>query len=93
MSDQQALEELDPDVLEVGDLLGQHGLALLEGEERLRLLWIADHRDDHVVEMARGPLDDVEVTVCDGIERARAEGGGHECSCKDGRPRLRRSRP
>ena len=91
--DEQALEELDPHVGEVRDLLGEHLLALLEREERLRLLRVADHRDDDVVEMARGPLDDVEVTVGDGIERARAQGGGHACSCWDGRPRLRRSRP
>ncbi len=60
-----------------GDLLGQHLLTLLQGEQRRGLLRVADHRDDHVVEMARGPLDDVEMTVGDGIERARAEGGGH----------------
>ena len=75
--DEQALEELDAHVVEVGDLLGEHLLALLEREERLRLLRVADDRHDDVVEVARGPLDDVEVTVGDGIERARAEGGGH----------------
>ena len=55
----------------------EHVLALLEGEERLRLLRVADDRDDDVVEVPRGPLDDVEVTEGDRVEGTRAECGGH----------------
>ena len=92
--DEQALEELDPHVGEVRDLLGEHLLALLEGEQRRRLLRVADDGHDHVVEVARGPLDDVEVTVGDGIERARAEGGGQAGAAPvRAGPDLGRSRP
>src|SRR4051812_26210792 len=75
--DQQALEELDRHVPEVRGLLVEHVLALLEREERLRLLRVADDRDDDMVEVARGPLDDVEVTEGDRVEGTRAECGGH----------------
>ena len=75
--DEQALEELDRDVAEVRGLLVEHVLALLEGEQRLRLLRVADDRDDDVVEVPRGPLDDVEMTEGDRVEGTRAECGGH----------------
>ena len=63
-------------------------------EQRLRLLRVADHRDDDVVEVPGGALDDVEVAVGDGIERARAEGGRHAVLLSVGTAgrRLRRSR-
>ena len=75
--DEEALEELDAHVVEVRDDLAEHLLALFEREQRLRLLRVADDGHDDVVEVPGGALDDVEVTVGDGIERARAEGGGH----------------
>ena len=74
--DEQPLEELDAHVRQVAEHLVQHLLALLEREERLRLLRVADHGHDHVVEVPTGPLDDVEVTVGHGVERSRTEGGG-----------------
>ena len=75
--DEQALEELDLDVVEVGRRLLQHLLALLEAEQRLRLLRIADHGDDDDVEVPGRALDDVEVAQGDWIEGPRAEGGRH----------------
>ena len=53
----------------------EHLLALLEVEQRLRLLRVAAHGDDDVVEVTGGALDDVEVAVGHRVERARAEGG------------------
>ena len=76
--DEQALEELDPDVAEVR---GRPRVSISwrssRREQRLRLLRVADDRDDDVVEVPRGALDDVEVTEGDRVERTRAEGGRH----------------
>ena len=76
--DEETLEELDADVGEVRGALLQHLLALFEREQRLRLLRVADHRDDDLVEVARRALDDVEVAEGHRIERTRAESGRHD---------------
>ena len=68
---------VDAHVAEVGDELDEHLLALLEREERLRLLRVPDDGDDHLLEMGGGALDDVEMAVGDRIERAGDECGGH----------------
>src|SRR6185436_5294806 len=78
--DEQALEELDADV---GQMLGrflEHLLAILEAEQRLRLLRVADHGDDHFVEMPGRPFDDVEVAEGHRIERSGAESDRHAVS-------------
>jgi hypothetical protein len=63
----------------LGRLL-QHLLTVLETEKRLRLLRIADHGDDDLVEVPRGTLDDVQVAEGHRIKRSRAEGGRHAVS-------------
>ena len=59
------------------DLL-EHGLALLEVEERRALLRVAQRGDDDLVEEAAGPLDDLEVPVVEGVERPWEEADLHE---------------
>ncbi len=75
--DEQPLENLDLDVGEMGGGFLQHLLALVEAEQRLRLLRISDDRDDDHVEVACGALDDVEMAQGHWIKRPRAEGGRH----------------
>ena len=58
----------DPDVLHVGQGLGDHVAALVEVEQRLGLLGVANRRHDDLVEDQRGALDDLEVPVMEGIE-------------------------
>ena len=52
-------------------------LALLQLEHALRLLRVADDRDDDLVEQVRRHFDQLEVTVVDGIEGPRIEDSGH----------------
>ena len=60
-------------VVEVGDALLDHRLALLEVEQRLALLRVAHRGDDDLVEEPGGRLDDLEVAVVDRVERPRVE--------------------
>ena len=55
----------------------EHLLALFEVEQRLRLLRVADDRDDDLVEVTGRALDDVDVAEGHRIERSRTEGGRH----------------
>src|SRR5438128_1975074 len=75
--DQQPFEEVDPYVGQVPRDLAEHLLTLFEAEERLRLLRVADHSHDDVIEVARRALDDVEMAVGYRVERARAQSSGH----------------
>src|SRR5205807_2096757 len=84
--DEQALEELDADVRQVLGRFLQHLLAVFETEQGLRLLRVADDRDDHLVEMPGRALDDVEVTEGHRIERSRAESGPHAVSPSQASP-------
>ena len=59
------------------DLL-EHRLALLEVEERLALLGVAQGGHDDLVEEPAGPLDDLEVPVVEGVERPGEEADLHE---------------
>ena len=83
--DEQTLEELDADVRQVLGRLLQHLLTVLEAEQRLRLLRVADHGDDDLVEVPGRAFDDVEVAEGHRIERSRAEGGPHAVSPVEGR--------
>ena len=58
-----------PDVVEVGERLLDHLLALLEREQRLALLGVAHGADDDLVEQVGRGLDDLEVAVVDRVER------------------------
>ena len=58
----------------------EHGLALLEVEERPALLGVAQGGHDHLVEEVAGPLDDLEVPVVEGVEGAGEETDLHEPS-------------
>ena len=78
--DDQAGEHRDLDVVEVGDRLLDHLLALVEGEQRLALLRVAHGRDDDLVEQARRGLDDLEVAVVDRVERSGIQDCGHDDS-------------
>ena len=64
--DDELREARDLDVVEVRHRLGQHILALLEGEHALALLRVAHGRHDHLVEEPRRDLDQLEVAVVDG---------------------------
>ena len=68
---------IDLDVVEVGERLLDHLLALLEREQRLALLRVAHGRDDDLVEEVRGGLDELAVPVVERVERARVEHGRH----------------
>src|SRR5262249_17007332 len=74
--DDQAVEAVDLDVLEGLRDLADHLDPLLFREKRL-LRRVVAHRDDHLVEDLRAALDDVEVSVRDGIEAARVDGRAH----------------
>ena len=68
---------VDPAVLvEEGE---EHLLAALQGEQRL-FRGVRDDGDDHALEMAGGPLDDVDVAVGGRVERAGAECRRHSSS-------------
>src|SRR5438876_5109555 len=58
----------------------EHLLAVLEAEQRRRLLRVADHGNDHFVEMPGRAFDDVEVPEGHRIERSRAESDRHAVS-------------
>ena len=76
------------DVVEVGERLADHLLALVEGEERLALLRVADGADDDLVEEERRRLDELAVPVVERVERPRIEHGGHRalwCSARSRR--------
>ena len=51
--------------------------ALLDREQRLLVLGIADHADDDAVEDPGGARDHVDVAVRDGVVGAGADGGDH----------------
>ena len=57
--------------------LGDHVAALVEVEERLGLLGVANGGDDDLVEDVRGALDDLEVPVVEGIKGAGDETNRH----------------
>ena len=61
--------------------------ALVEVEEGVALLRVAHGGDDHLVEVARRHLDDVEVAVVQGVERPRVEDPGHGRNATAGPPR------
>ena len=86
-------KQRDRDVRQVGDRLLDHRLALVELEQRRALLRVAHGRDDDLVEVARGHLDDLEVAVVEGIERPRVEDPGHgvNATAGRGRPHIRPS--
>src|SRR6202011_1956040 len=56
----------------------EHGLALLEVEEGLALLWVAQRRNDHLVEQTAGAFDDLQMPVVKGVEGSREEPDLHE---------------
>jgi len=58
----------------------EHLLALLQVEERLALLGVAQRSHDDLVEQARGTLDDLEMAVVNG-SNDRDEGDGHDGAC------------
>ena len=65
---------------DIGDVLGslpQHLQPLLHGEER-RLAGVGQHRHDHLVEGAGGPLDDIEMSERHGIEAPGTDCLDHE---------------
>ena len=59
---------------EVRERLFEHLLALVEVEERLGLLGVAQRGHHHLVEELRGPLDHLEVAVVERVERAGERG-------------------
>jgi len=59
----------------------EHLLALLQVEERLALLGVAQRSHDDLVEQARGTLDDLEMAVVERVERPGDEGDGHDGAC------------
>ena len=78
--DQQAFEELDTNVGQMLRRFLEHLLAVFEAEQRRRLLRVADHGNDHFVEMPGRAFDDVEVPEGHRIERSRAESDRHAVS-------------
>ena len=75
--DDQLGEADDLDVVDMGERLLDHLLALVEIEERFALLRVAHRRDDHGVEEVGGCLDQLHVAVVDRVERARIQHLGH----------------
>ena len=57
--------------------LPDHRLALFEREQGLTLLRVAHRRDDDLVEQERRGLDELAMSVVEGVERARVEHGRH----------------
>ena len=72
--DQQAAERGHLDAGHARACLLEHRDALVDAEHRL-LRGVLEHRHHHHLERLARALDDVEVTVGDGIERPRTQGG------------------
>jgi hypothetical protein len=58
------------------DDFGEHLAAFLDGEERL-LIRVYEDADDYLVEEFAAALDDIQMTVGDGVERAGVDGASH----------------
>ena len=65
---------------QVGHHLLEHGLALLEVEERQALLGVAQGGHHHLVEEPTGPFHDLEVPVVEGVEGPGEKADFHEPS-------------
>ena len=63
---------------EMGDDLFEHALALLETEQGLALLGVAQGGHHDLVKEPAGPLDNLEVPVVEGVERPGEEADLHE---------------
>lgn len=76
--DQQSIERGDLDVGDVFDHLLHHGDALVDAEQRL-FLFVAEDRDQQAIHQPYSALDEVEMAVRQGIERARINRKGGVC--------------
>src|SRR6516162_2364366 len=72
---EQALEGVDRDVLEFGRHCLEHLDALFNAEEGTTLLLVLSDSDDESVKQFAAPVNEVEVSVGNGIERAGVDGG------------------
>ena len=75
--DDELVEHVDGDVGEAGDSILEKGDPLLDGEQRLLVVRVADDADDDVVERRSGATDHVEVAEGDRVVRAWADSGDH----------------
>ena len=83
--DDELGEDVDLDVVEVGERLLQEPDALLEREQRLSCGAAADDADDDAVEDRRRARDHVEVPERHGVVRAWADRGDHRV-LEEGQP-------
>jgi hypothetical protein len=75
--DEQSVERIDPHVGEGRHHLAQNLHALLDAEQSL-LRVVDEDGHDHLVGQHRGPREDIEVAVGDGVERTWADRCPHE---------------
>jgi hypothetical protein len=75
--DHELGEDVDDDVVEVGERRLEKRHALLDAEERLLVQRVTHDAHDDAVEDRRRPLDDVDVPVRDGVVGAWADCGNH----------------
>lgn len=78
--DQEAAERDDAEVRNVGGGSFQESDSLLDSEEAL-LGVVAGNRDDEFIEEPGGPMQEVKVTVGDGIETPRVYRAPHDVDC------------
>src|SRR5919204_1098302 len=74
--DGESVERAYVDAGPLAEAFPDHPHPLVRAEERL-LAWILEHRDHHAVEDAGRSIDDVEVTMGQGVETSRIERRDH----------------
>src|SRR5919109_2185058 len=84
-------EDVDLDVLQLGESIAEKRDALVEREHRLLVVWTAHDADDDAVEDARGAGDHVDMAVRDGIVRARTNRSIHSSRPSSATPEERES--
>src|SRR5579862_4261874 len=88
--DDELTEDVDFDVVEVGDRVAEELQAFLDAEHGLLVLRRADDSGDDAVEDSGGARDHVDVPVRDGVVRAGADGRDHRSnSVRRAAPYLR----
>ncbi len=73
---QQPIEGCHPNVAEIGDVGLDHFDALFCGEERT-FAGVAGDGQRHLIEESRRATEDIKMSVCDRVERARVNAVAH----------------
>ena len=80
--DQKSIPRINDDIGEIFGVLADH-LNPLGNREKTGLAAIFQNRDDHLIEVRAGSLDNVEVSVGDGVEGSRTNGALHNANASN----------